>query len=103
MALTNLGSSVRRPACVWVAAVGLALSGCAGGGSKNGDPGAKALPAGQTCQSIKADLDRMVSQGVQGSVEAQAAGRKLSPNQKADADRYNSLLAYYLGARCHVV
>lgn len=103
MALTNLGSSVRRPAFVWVAAIGLALSGCAGGGSKGGDPGAKSLPAGQTCQSIKADLDKMVNQGVQGSVEAQSAGRKLSPNQKADADRYNSLLASYLGARCHAV
>jgi hypothetical protein len=104
VALTILGSSVRRPAFVWVAAVGFALAGCAGGGgSKGGDPGAKALPAGQTCQSIKADLDRMVSHGVQSSVEAQAVGRKLSPNQKADADRYNSLLAYYLGARCHAV
>ncbi|MEQ1695578.1 MAG: hypothetical protein ABL901_07025 [Hyphomicrobiaceae bacterium] len=102
MALTILGSSVRRPACVWVAAVGLALAGCAGGGgSSNGDPGAKSLPAGQSCQSIKSDLDRMVSSGVQSSVEAQSAGRKLSPNQKADADRYNQLLAYYLGARCH--
>lgn len=101
MALTILGSSVRRPAFVWVAAIGLVLAGCAGG-SKGGDPGAKPLPVGQTCQSLKADLDRMVSHGVQGSVEAQAAGRKLSPNQKADADRYNSLLASYLGGRCHV-
>lgn len=102
MALTNLGSPVRRPAFVWVAAVGLLLAGCAGGGGGgNGDPGAKSLPAGQSCQSIKADLDRMVSSGVQSSVEAQSAGRKLSPNQKADADRYNQLLAYYLGARCH--
>ena len=82
----------------------MALAGCAGGsGPGNGDPGAKALPAGQTCQSIKADLDRMVSRGVQSSVEAQSAGRKLSPQQKSDADRYNQMLAYYLGGRCHVI
>jgi hypothetical protein len=43
-----------------------------------------------------------VSRGVQSSVEAQAANRKLSPQQKTDADRYNQLLAQYLGARCHV-
>ena len=82
----------------------LALAGCAGdSGSYNGDPGARPLAAGQTCQSLKSDLDRMVANGVQNSVEAQSAGRKQSPNQKADADRYNSLLAQYLGARCHVV
>lgn len=44
----------------------------------------------------------MVNNGVQGSVEAQSAGRKLSAQQKADADRYNQLLEQYLGARCHV-
>jgi hypothetical protein len=47
-------------------------------------------------------LNKMVGRGVQGSVEAQTAGRKLAANQKADADRYNQLLAQYLGARCHV-
>jgi len=45
----------------------------------------------------------MVGRGVQSSVEANSAGRKLSPAQKADADRYNELLAYYLGGRCHVI
>ena len=78
------------------------LAGCASSGS-GGDPGAKPLPVGQSCQSIKAELDRMVGRGVQGSVEAQSAGKKLSPQQKADADRYNQLLAQYLGARCHVL
>jgi hypothetical protein len=78
------------------------LAGCASGKSSNGDPGAKPLPPGQSCQSIQGDLNKMVSRGVQSSVEAQSAGRKLSPAQKADADRYNQLLAQYLGARCHV-
>ena len=58
---------------------------------------------GQSCQTIKADLDRMVNNGVQNSVEAQSAGRKQSVSQKADADRYNQLLGHYLGARCHAV
>ena len=37
-------------------------------------------------------------------VEASAAsqGKKLSPKDKGDVDRYNSLLNQYLGARCHV-
>jgi len=96
-------SLVQRPTMVLVIGVACALAGCAGGGSKGGDPGAKALPAGQTCQSIKSELDRMVGRGVQSAVEANAAGRKLSPAQKADADRYNELLAYYLGGRCHVI
>ena len=79
------------------------LAGCASGSGTGGDPGAKPLPAGQSCQTIKAELDRMVGRGVQSSVEAQSAGKKLSPQQKADADRYNQLLAQYLGARCHVL
>lgn len=98
------GYVLRSPVMALVLSAACALAGCAGGGgSKGGDPGAKALPAGQTCQSIKAELDRMVNRGVQSSVEANSAGKKLSPAQKADAERYNELLAYYLGGRCHVV
>ncbi len=78
------------------------LSGCASGPSGNGDPGARSLPPGTSCQSLQGELNKMVSRGVQSSVEAQTAGRKLSANQKADADRYNQVLAQYLGARCHV-
>jgi hypothetical protein len=86
---------------VTAATLAASLAGCAAGPT-NGDPGAKPLPPGQSCPSIKAELDRMVSRGVQGSVEAQSAGSRLSPTQKTDADRYNQLLAQYLGARCHV-
>jgi hypothetical protein len=100
--LRSVGSMSMFPAIAAVCCA-LALAGCANSGKSNGDPGAKPLAAGQTCQSIKADLDRMVAGGVQSAVEAQSAGRKQSPNQKADADRYNSLLAQYLGARCHAV
>ena len=87
-------------ALVAMTALGTTLGGCAGGGG--GDPGARPLAAGQSCQSVQAELNRMVNNGVQNSVEAQSAGRKLSAQQKSDADRYNTLLGEYLGARCHV-
>jgi hypothetical protein len=79
----------------------LSVSGCSSGGSSNGDPGARALPAGMSCQSLRADLNRMDSQGAQSKVEAASQG-KGSPEGKAVADRYNTLLNHYLGARCHV-
>lgn len=83
-------------------AVTLVLAGCAGDPArKGGDPGARPLPPGTSCGEIKSELDRMVSRGVQSSVEAKASGRKLAPQQAADADRYNQLLNQYLGARCH--
>jgi hypothetical protein len=93
---------VRGSGLVFVGTVAALLAGCAATPNKGGDPGAKPLPAGQSCASIKSELDRMVSRGVQGSVEAQSAGNKLSANQKTDADRYNQLLGQYLGSRCHV-
>ena len=97
----NVRGQVRPwAALVTMTMVGASLAGCAGGGG--GDPGARPLSAGQTCQSVQSELNRMVNNGVQGSVEAQSAGRKLSAQQKADADRYNQLLEQYLGARCHV-
>jgi hypothetical protein len=99
--------STRTFRCAPVAsaiAVAGVLAGCAGGGggTTGGDPGAKSLPPGSSCQSVKVELDRLVNSGVQSSVEAQSAGRKLAPAQKAQADRYNQLLEQYLGARCHV-
>mgnify|MGYP006877928275 CR=1 FL=1 len=91
------GATVRM---VIAASMVLALGGCAGG--TGGDPGAKPLPMGETCQSLRAQLDRLLSRGVQSKVEALSAGRKLSPKDKADAEAYNRLLNQYLGARCHV-
>lgn len=78
-----------------------ALVGACAGGSSNGDPGARALPPGLTCQSVRAELNKMDGQGAQGKVEAASRG-KVSPETRAVADRYNQLLNYYLGARCHV-
>lgn len=80
-----------------------ALGGCeAAGPGPGGDPGASALPPGETCGSIREQLTKLDRKGVQAYVEAQNAGKKLQPSQKADADNYNRLLGEYLGSRCHV-
>ncbi len=82
-------------------AVGTAVlaGGCASGGD---GPTCRALAGGESCASVKQQLNRLDARGVPSSVQAQAAGKKLSPQQKADADLYNRLLNDYLGARCHV-
>ena len=77
-----------------------ALAGCAEGDNL-GDPGATSLAPGQTCGSIRAELDALDRKGTQAKVEAASAGKKLSPKDKSDVDRYNLLLNQYLGARCH--
>lgn len=79
----------------------MALAGC-GGASGGGDPGAKALPAGQSCQSIRSELNRLDSKGTPALVERASRGGSLNSTQRADVDAYNSLLNQYLGARCHV-
>jgi hypothetical protein len=86
----------------FVAAAALAmLAGCEGG-STGGDPGAIPLAAGQSCGSIRQELNALDRKGTQAKVEAATAGKKLPPAAQADVDRYNSLLNQYLGARCHV-
>ena len=77
------------------------LAGCADGDGF-GDPGASPLASGQSCGSIRQELDSLDRKGTQGKVEAASAGKKLAPKDKSDVDRYNSLLNQYLGARCHV-
>jgi hypothetical protein len=83
-------------------ALGAAVSigGCASGGGSG--PTSKQLANGETCSSVKSQLNKLDARGVPSSVQAQAAGKKLSGQQKADADLYNRLLDDYLGARCHV-
>lgn len=79
------------------------LAGCANdGGNDNGDPGARPLAAGQTCQSVRAELNKLDAKGTQSKVEAASQGKKLPPAAQAEVDRYNELLNQYLGARCHV-
>jgi len=79
-----------------------ALQGCGGAAGGNGDPGARPLPPGQSCGSIRNELNRLDSQGVPAQVERASNGGKLSAGQRANVDRYNDLLNQYLGARCHV-
>lgn len=88
-------------AVVSAAAVASLLAGCAGG-QTGGDPGGASLPPGKTCKDIRRDLDRLDARGVPSRIEAQRAGAKLNPSQREDVDRYNTLLAQYLGARCHM-
>lgn len=78
------------------------LGGCSEGAGGPSDPGAAALPAGESCGSIRQQLTTLDRKGVQAYVEAQNAGKKLSASQKSDADNYNRLLGVYLGSRCHV-
>lgn len=84
-----------------LACIGVLLAGCAGGGA-GGDPGPMAMPAGQSCQSVRAELNRLDAKGTQSKVEAASRGARLAPAAQADVDRYNQLLNLYLGARCHV-
>jgi hypothetical protein len=91
------GISLTIPALIGA----ILLAGCAGGGGPGGDPGAQALPAGMTCQTIRGELNKLDAKGTQSKVEALNAGKPLQPQHRADAERYNQLLNYYLGARCH--
>jgi hypothetical protein len=81
--------------------MGAGVAGCSSGAATGGDPGARALPPGTSCQSLRAELNKMDSQGAQSKVEAASQG-KGSPEARAVANRYNQLLNDYLGARCHV-
>ncbi len=85
-------------------AVGLmlaALAGCADTDT-GGDPGAIPLASGQSCGTIRQELDTLDRRGAQSKVEAATSGKRLAPAAQAEVDRYNQLLNQYLGARCHV-
>lgn len=77
-------------------------AGCSNNKGYNGDPGARPLPPGQTCDSLRSSLNRLDSRGVRSKVESSTSGHKLSPAAQAEVDEYNKLLNDYLGARCHV-
>lgn len=100
---TNERTSIMRAyaGIVGVVVITAALQGC-GGASGGGDPGARPLPMGQSCQSIRGELNSLDSRGVPALIERASSGGSLSAPQKALADRYNQLLNQYLGARCHV-
>jgi len=89
-------------AVVSMIALSVMMQGCAGASGNSGDPGARPLPPGESCQSIRGELNRLDSKGVPAQVERASNGGKLTPAQRADVDKYNDLLNQYLGARCHV-
>ena len=97
--LARLRANLNTAAAFAAAAL---LAGCAAQSAPYGDPGARSLPSGQSCQSIRAELNRLDGRGVPSKVDAASRGQKLNPQAQADVDRYNQLLNYYLGARCHV-
>lgn len=87
---------------VGVVVMTAALQGCGGANGGGGDPGARPLPLGESCNSIRGELNSLDAKGVPALIEKASSGKSLSAPQKALADRYNSLLNQYLGARCHV-
>jgi hypothetical protein len=99
MIVDNMLRSLRVTVAVGAIAV---LGGCAAEGAAGGDPGARPLPPGMTCDSVRKELSALDSRGVHAKVEAVNAGRKVSESDRAIAQRYNTLLSYYLGGRCHV-
>lgn len=100
-AVPKATAGMRFSSLVIATAMAALLAGCASN-QKGGDPGARALPAGESCGSIRAELNRMDSRGVPAKVSAVNAGRRVSDKDRELADRYNNLLNQYLGARCHV-
>lgn len=88
-----------KHAAVALAAATL-VQGCAA--NSKTDPGARALPMGSSCDSIRGELNKLDGRGVPALVERSSAGGKLNAQQKSDVDRYNGLLNQYLGARCHI-
>lgn len=60
------------------------------------------MPPGYSCQSVRAELNRLDSKGIRPKVEAASSGRTLPAETQADVERYNYLLNVYLGARCHL-
>lgn len=86
-----MSTSLRRLGFMGVVAGILALAGCADGGG-GGDPGAIPLASGQSCGSIRGELDKLDRKGTQSKVEAATSGKKLAPAAQVDVDRYNALL-----------
>lgn len=84
-----------------IALVALA-GGCAAEGSAGKDPGARPMPPGMSCQTVRQELDSLDKKGAPAKVEAVSTGKKVSEADRALATRYNQLLNYYLGGRCHV-
>ncbi len=84
--------------CLLALASTILLAGCSSGaqGPSSG------FAASGNCKATKAEMNQLVSQGVEGEIAAQQAGRQLSPAAQARVERYNGLLDSYLGSQCYV-
>ena len=65
----------------------IALAGCASNAGPYGDPGARPLPPGYSCQSVRTELNRLDAKGTQPKVEAASRGQKLPAQAQEDVDR----------------
>lgn len=63
---------------------------------------AVAAAGDRSCQSLRSLIMTMEARGAAKLIDRQHDGGKLSGSEKAEIDRYNSLLNEYLGARCHL-
>jgi len=98
MIVDKMLRSLRGLVAIGVVAV---LAGCAAEGAPGGDPGARPMPPGMSCQTVRDELSSLDARGAASKVEAVSAGHKVSDRDRQLADRYNTLLNYYLGGRCH--
>ena len=74
-----------------------ALAACSGTEAPQG-PGP--MLADNACAQLRSDLNAMDRRGVPGLVDARNSGKKLAPQQDAEASRYNQVLDQYLGGQC---
>lgn len=82
------------------AIVAILISGCA---ANNTAGPASGFAGASDCKSAKAEMNKLIGQGVIGQIEAQQNGRNLKPRAQAQVSRYNQLLEVYLGGKCHQV
>lgn len=83
-----------------VSVVLLAAAGALGGCAQNGPSGFTSAAGGGSCQSARAELNRLDAQGVPSKIQAQQAGAKMSAQSQSQIDRYNDMLNVYLGSGC---
>ncbi len=79
----------------------VALAGCSAQPTGPRDPGPVQLAQGETCATIRAELDGLDRKGAPGFYQLRDSGKKLSADQEAIVSSYDTLLNRYLGARCH--
>ncbi len=77
----------------------LVMAGCGGGSAQ---APSSSFTGNGDCKSTKAEMGKLVAQGVEADINAASSGRTLSPEAQSRVDRYNGLLESYLGSRCHV-